>query len=121
MVELDYFALPDLMRRLPPVDFAYIDGWHTFDHVLLDLFYLDKMLAVGGVVGFNDCKWPAVQKGLGFLKTHRRYEPVETNFRIDREKGRLLKSLYRRYAGAPDEYFRKVEDWTPGFDFFAEF
>ena len=68
--ELDYLALPRLLADGLRVDFAYIDGWHTFDHVLLDCFYCDKMLQVGGVVAFNDCGWRAVHKSLSFVKSH---------------------------------------------------
>jgi hypothetical protein len=25
------------------VDFAFMDGWHTFDYTLLDFFYTDKL------------------------------------------------------------------------------
>ena len=40
----DYLALPDLLNRQTPVNFAYIDGWHRFEYALLDFFYVDKML-----------------------------------------------------------------------------
>src|SRR5256885_7845230 len=56
----DYFALPKLLESGLKIDFAYIDGWHTFDYALLDFFYVDKMLRPGGVVGFNDCGYRAV-------------------------------------------------------------
>jgi hypothetical protein len=29
------------------VQFAFIGGWHTFDHTLVDFFYIDHMLEVG--------------------------------------------------------------------------
>src|SRR5205814_2172544 len=37
-------ALPQLAAQGRQVGFGFIDGWHTFDHVLLDFFYLDQML-----------------------------------------------------------------------------
>ena len=43
----DYLALPDLLQQHTQLDAAYVDGWHTFDYVLLDIFYLDKLLPVG--------------------------------------------------------------------------
>ncbi len=51
---VDYLALPELVRERQTIQFAYIDGWHTFDYTLLDFLYIDKMLAPGGVVAFND-------------------------------------------------------------------
>lgn len=42
--DYDYTALPQLLRSGVRVDFAYIDGWHTFDYTLLDWWYTDRML-----------------------------------------------------------------------------
>ena len=43
-------ALPALMDKGEKFDFAFIDGYHTFDHTLLDAFYLIKMLNAGGIL-----------------------------------------------------------------------
>src|SRR5579862_9691908 len=34
-------VLPHLVGRGQRIGAAFIDGWHTFDHVLLDFFYID--------------------------------------------------------------------------------
>ncbi len=68
--EPSHFALPGLLRERTVIELAYIDGMHTFDYTLLDLFYVDKMLAVGGVVGFNDSFLPLVRQVLRFVKSH---------------------------------------------------
>lgn len=34
--EPDFLALPALLKDEVNVDFAYVDGWHTFDYVLMD-------------------------------------------------------------------------------------
>ncbi len=44
------FALPALAREGIKVNFGFIDGWHTFDHTLIDFFYINRMLEIGGVV-----------------------------------------------------------------------
>jgi len=75
--EPDYLALPDLVRKQVAVDAAYVDGWHTFDYVLLDFFYVDKLLAVGGIVGFNDSGWRAIRRALRFVATHRKYTEID--------------------------------------------
>ena len=59
---VDYLALPQLVGDRQTIQFAYIDGWHTFDYTLLDFFYVDKMLDPGGVVAFNDCALPSVRR-----------------------------------------------------------
>ena len=70
--EVDYFALPDLLAKGQVVDFAYIDGAHTFDYAFLDFWYLDRMLRVGGVGGFNYCEWRGVGKVNKLVEKHRR-------------------------------------------------
>ena len=75
--DYDYNALPRLLTSGLRIDFAYIDGWHTFDYSLLDWWYVDRMLPAGGVVGFNDCGWPAVEKAIRFVMTHRKYEELD--------------------------------------------
>src|SRR5262249_34872215 len=47
-------ALPQLINEGTRIDFAFIDGWHTFDHALIDFFYIDRLLPVGGIVAFDD-------------------------------------------------------------------
>lgn len=61
LVAPSYVGLPQLLREGTRAQFAYIDGWHTFDYALLDFFYIDKMLDVGGVVAFNDCYFEKVE------------------------------------------------------------
>lgn len=119
--EPSYLALPRLVAEKTAVDFAYVDGWHTFDYTLVDFFYLDKMLPVGGVVAFNDAGWRAVHKVIKFLLTHRRYEEIDVG--LKREYGRPIPSLRKLVGGrsGADRYFRKVEDWEPKWDFYAKF
>src|SRR5688572_39604 len=75
--DYDHSVLPRLLASGYRVGFAYVDGWHTFDYALLDWWYIDKMLPVGGVVGLNDCGWPAVEKVIRFMLTHRKYTELD--------------------------------------------
>src|SRR4029450_11609121 len=54
IAEPDYVALPALLRNQQQFDFIFIDGYHSFDYTLLDFFYADLLLKVGGVVAFHD-------------------------------------------------------------------
>jgi hypothetical protein len=113
-------ALPALLDKGHRIDFAYIDGNHMFDYALLDFFYLDKMLNVGGVIGFNDCGWQSIHHVLRFVGTHRKYKELETGLPKKYESRNPLFSLIRRLQGRAniDRYFQKTEDWEPHGNFY---
>ena len=123
----DYVALPKLLESGMQVDMAYIDGWHTFDYTLLDFFYIDKMLKVGGVVIFNDCGWPAVFKAMRFVVRNRKYAEINVGLPRRLAKKQDIIGIFR--GGTPglrlrmhqDRYFRKKEQWEPNYNYFAEF
>jgi predicted O-methyltransferase YrrM len=54
------YALPRLVPNME-IDVALIDGWHTFDYTLIDVFYCLEMLRVGGVLIVDDKKLHAVK------------------------------------------------------------
>lgn len=60
--KLSEIALPQLLEKNKKYDFAFIDGWHTFDHVMIDFFYINRMLEVGGVITFHDLDMPSQKK-----------------------------------------------------------
>ncbi len=62
-----YRTLPNLEQTGCRIDFAFIDGMHTFDYALVDFFYIDKMLTVGGVVVFDDISFPSIRKLCRFI------------------------------------------------------
>lgn len=67
-------VLPRLVGQGQRIEFAFIDGWHTFDHTLIDFFYIDQMLEIGGVVVFDDVAYPAIRRVCDFILTNRDYE-----------------------------------------------
>lgn len=115
--EFDYHALPRLLASGCRVDFAYIDGWHTFDHAMLDFWFIDKMMNVGGIVGFNDCIYPAVHKAISFVLTHRHYQEISVGLTpICSRRLELKRFLRGRFSKRhrmfyQDRYFRKTDDW----------
>jgi predicted O-methyltransferase YrrM len=71
-----YIALPKLLGDGRRAQFAFIDGWHTFDYTLVDFFYIDLILDVGGVVVFDDANFPGVRKVIRYVLTNRDYSVV---------------------------------------------
>jgi predicted O-methyltransferase YrrM len=121
--KLDFIALPELLAAGRRFQFGYIDGSHTFDYTLLDFFYLDKMLDVGGVVGFNDCGFRAVDRVLRYVVSHRKYVEIDVGLQPDYRGRNIAISIARRLMrfSHSDRYFRKVEQFEPAWDFYARF
>lgn len=74
--EPSYRALPELERSGQRVDFAFIDGWHTFDFTLVDFFYIDRILNIGGIVAIDDTNFPAIRKVCRFVITNLSYSVI---------------------------------------------
>lgn len=69
------FILPELAERTPAAfDLVFIDGWHTFDHTLLDLFYANLLIRVGGYIVIDDCLMPSVAKAVSYMANYPSYE-----------------------------------------------
>lgn len=113
--QMNWFALPDLLRERRRFDFAYIDGDHSFACTFLDFFYLDKMLEVGGIIGFNDCGMRSVQRVVSYLKANLEYEQVH-EVKISWWSRRRMK-----FWEYPDMYFRKRNDVSVPWDKYADF
>lgn len=131
----DYLALPHLLTEKNKFDLAYIDGWHIFDYVMMNFFYVDKMLDVGAVVAFNDASHEGVKQTIKFLKGYRRYHEIHiampqsnpsdqlgdyqrrlARIRRSGNFGKLFKSLRFRLTNGfslSDRYFQKSEFWEP--------
>lgn len=71
--------LPRLAEAGTRIQFGFIDGWHTFDHTLVDFFYLDQMLDVGGVVVLDDVGYASLQRLAHFIITNRDYSLLDSD------------------------------------------
>lgn len=126
-------ALPQLESRGCRLDFAFIDGWHTFDYALVDFFFIDKMLKVGGIVVIDDTDWMAIRKLCRYITTNHAYkpecmdkEPVDEgfpeNFNLDDEvKDEQFQTDRRLGLWGECIAFRKESDDTRLWDFFVPF
>lgn len=100
-------ALPELMRDGRVFDFAFIDGWHTFDHALVDFFYINVLLAIGGIVVFDDVDYPAVRKLMRYVSRYPNYRVLDSlRFRwklLDRMRSRVSMGMARFINALPDQ------------------
>ena len=71
--EPSQIVLPRLAAAGTRIQFAFIDGWHTFDHTLVDFFFIDRMLDVGGIIVMDDVGYPSIRRLCHFILSNREY------------------------------------------------
>lgn len=96
-----YEALPALLRAGQAFDFAFIDGRHLFDYVLVDFFYIDLLLRVGGCVVFDDLWLPQVRKAVSFILRNRGYVMVRAGESRPAPLWRRAGRIARRFLQTP--------------------
>jgi predicted O-methyltransferase YrrM len=89
-----YAVLPELMQSGRKIDLAYIDSTKQFDWLLVDFFYIDKLLKVGGIIVFDDVAFPSIRKLLRFISRFPGYK------------------VYAQFpASRPSSTFKKMAGW----------
>jgi predicted O-methyltransferase YrrM len=68
--EESQIVLPRFVTEGRSFDLAFVDGNHRFDGVFLDLIYLGRLVAAGGVVFLDDYQLPAVARAASFCLTN---------------------------------------------------
>lgn len=114
------FALPDLVRnRAGTFDLVFIDGWHTFDHTLVDLFYANSLVRLGGYIVVDDCTWRSVSAAVSYFKNYPAFEEVRYPMLAARSaKQRVAKAITTAFrpglarltlpASVYDRYYRRA-------------
>lgn len=88
------FKLPEIAAdEAGSFDLIFIDGYHTFDHTLLDMFYANLLIRKGGFIVVDDCNMPGVSKAISYFE---KYPAYRVHSMVQRKKqGRILKYLAR--------------------------
>jgi predicted O-methyltransferase YrrM len=71
-------ALPELLNKGEHYDMALIDGLHTADQTMLDFYFLDRMIPIGGIVAIDDVNSPAVNRIVRYVSTYPNYRLIGT-------------------------------------------
>ena len=101
-------ALPSLDEKNDKkYEFILIDGWHTFDHTLIDSFYATRLLAKGGILVVDDVNFPAVRMLVNHLLTYPCYRLIGSVSRPSPMSGRqkLLRSFASLIPKSKREHF----------------
>lgn len=113
-------CLPRMLHEGNRYDFAFVDGFHTFDHSLVDFFYINRMLEVGGIVVFDDIHFASLQKLLAHIATYPSYEPLPLPDAVQKHHivrlRRMMNVPMTRLAG-----FRKVSVDDRSWDWHQDF
>jgi predicted O-methyltransferase YrrM len=81
--ERSEIVLPRLLDEGVTLDFAFVDGWHTFDQVLVEFYFLNRLLSVGGVIAFDDANRRSINRVVRHALTYPAYRVYGT----EREAG----------------------------------
>ena len=137
----DYEILPQLLQQKIKIDFAYVDASKVFDTIIINAYYLTKMLNIGGIMVLDDCDWPGIRKACRLLAKHPSFKIIQT-FQADKENVKVkflsktlpyfpyAKKLFANNLIETDEKlgvnyhciaFRKVKEDDRNWDWFKDF
>jgi predicted O-methyltransferase YrrM len=68
--ELSDQVLPRLLQEGRSIQFAYIDSTKVFDVLMVDAYFINKLLDVNGVLVLDDCTFPGIRLLARFLAVH---------------------------------------------------
>jgi predicted O-methyltransferase YrrM len=93
--ERSEIVLPRLLHEGVVLDFAFVDGWHTFDQVLVEFYYINRLLRVGGVIAFDDANRRSINRVVRHALTYPAYRVygTEREFAAPTMLGRSRRAL----------------------------
>ena len=65
--------LPLLYKLQHKYDLIFIDGWHTFDNTLIDVYYAIRLVSVGGLIIIDDIRHQGVGKLVKYVDVNYRH------------------------------------------------
>jgi predicted O-methyltransferase YrrM len=102
LLEKSEFALPRLAQEEGDAyDLVFIDGCHTFDHALMDIFYANMLLRIGGYIILDDYDFPGVRKAITYLSKYPAYRVIDKASTPDRMYKPSLASAILRWIPRP--------------------
>ena len=105
-------AVPEIFLSGEHFDFVFMDGWKTFDHLVLEIYFVNQMLNLGGVIAFDDSHMPSVRKAIRLLKRYYGYQEVDYRAHNQTLRLRLFLLLTRRSFHRPYRAFVKTTETT---------
>ena len=88
-------ALPELFLAGEKFDLVFMDGWKTFDHLAMEIYFINQVLRTGGAVVFDDSYMPSVRQVIRLIKRY--YGYAEVDYKKYRQKAKLRVSQIITY------------------------
>lgn len=101
-------ALPRLHAAGASFDLVVADGWKTFDHLAMEVYFLSRMLRTSGFMVFDDTKMPSVDRVVRMLGSHYGYEEIDYRAHGQQWGPGLLHILTQKTLRRPYRAFRKT-------------
>ncbi len=119
-------VLPALLETGARFGLVFLDGWKTFDHLWVDVFYAARMLNLGGHLILDDAGMPAVRKCVSLLRRYYQFQDIDSYRHIGGTRLRAWHLMTTRSARRPYVVLQKtmdVEQSAAGrtFDFWMTF
>ena len=138
--EKSEFVLPRMVEQEQKFDLIFIDGWHTLDQVMVDVFYATSLLRPNGILVLHDCWMPSVSRIVSYLRHYPCYREIgavsmavaSTARTISNSFVQILPAYlgkrllpsslyYRMYNNQTVVAFEKVETDARSWDWYREF
>ncbi|OBF98401.1 hypothetical protein A5773_09055 [Mycobacterium sp. 852014-52450_SCH5900713] len=91
-------ALPELLREGAEFDLVFVDGWHTFDHTLVDLYYANRLVNVGGYIIIDDATMLSVSKAVSYFAKYPCYKVLGGTSALAIRLQNMLAKVVRPFA-----------------------
>ena len=98
-------VLPRLVSEGKSFDFGFIDGYHTFDHTLVDFFYIDRLISIGGVIAIDDTSWPSINKVIRYVNNNYKNYTIVDQVKI---KYSIKRNVFEKFIKYPITTISKV-------------
>ena len=126
ILENSVTAIPRLFMDGMKFDLIFLDGWKTFDHMAVELFFLTRMLVLDGFLVFDDANMPSVYKIIKLMQRYYGYHEIDYARYNQTGRLRLFQILTTRTLRRPYRAIRKVKNEidlpvTQDWNFFADF
>ena len=104
--EVSQILLPRLLGEGRSFDFAFLDGNHRFEGVVLDLVYTGRLLREGGIVFADDTQLPGVRRAVDFCIANLHWTVEERGTEGDSHEWMVLRT------GPPDVFQRPYAEYV---------